>query len=133
MTTQQSGHTDRTTTLTPKRSRAISALLRSIAHPTRLRALAEFQYAELSPTELRPRLDDPQLSLATLAYHVRTLADGGLIELTGATPRRGAMEHHYSLTAVGELVLAAIESLAAADPSRDGTASPTLQRYRLDG
>jgi DNA-binding transcriptional ArsR family regulator len=96
-----------------ERADAIAQLLRSVAHPTRVRALLELQRAELSPTEMKPRLADPELTLPTLAYHVRTLADGGLIELTGATPRRGAMEHHYALTSLGEAMVAALQQLSA--------------------
>jgi DNA-binding transcriptional ArsR family regulator len=91
---------------------AMAKVLRSLAHPTRVRALLELQHAALSPTELKPRLADPELSLPTLAYHVRTLADGGLIRLAAATPRRGAMEHHYALTPVGHAMVAVLEQVA---------------------
>jgi DNA-binding HxlR family transcriptional regulator len=98
---------------------AVARLLSCLAHPTRVRALNEFKTAELSPTELRARIADPKISLATLSYHVRALAAGGLIQLTGMTPRRGAMEHHYSLTALGAATLAAMEALGPAITQAD--------------
>ncbi len=39
-----------------------------------------------------------QLPLGTVSYHVRFLADRGIIRLAGKTQRRGAVAHHYQLT-----------------------------------
>jgi DNA-binding transcriptional ArsR family regulator len=100
---------------------AVSDALKALAHATRVRALLELQGAELSPTEISRRLADPKVSLATLAYHVRGLADAALIELTGATPRRGAMEHHYSLTPLGEAAVAALHLVAASIEQLDAS------------
>jgi DNA-binding transcriptional ArsR family regulator len=98
----------------PRRQKAetIASVLRSLAHPTRVRALFEYRSGELSPTQLADRLGDPAVPLPTLAYHVRHLADAGLIRLTGATPSRGAMEHHYSLTPLGQAAVAALDAIA---------------------
>jgi DNA-binding transcriptional ArsR family regulator len=110
---------------------AVARTLRSLAHPTRVRALIQYKTAELSPTELCARLADPEITLSTLAYHVRSLADGGLIHLTGATPRRGAMEHHYSLTALGEAAIAAVEAMVPAVTRADRTTSRQGRRLEL--
>jgi predicted transcriptional regulator len=91
---------------------ALAQVLRSLAHPIRVRALLELRNDALSPTELKPRLADPGLTLSTLAYHVRTLADGGMIRLAAATPRRGAMEHHYALTPLGHAMVAMLARVA---------------------
>lgn len=45
-----------------------------------------------SPVILAAKLDQP---LGTVAYHVRTLYDLGLLELVRTRQRRGATEHYY--------------------------------------
>jgi len=42
--------------------------------------------------------DALRLPLGTVSYHVRFLADRGIIRLAGRTQRRGATVHHYQLT-----------------------------------
>lgn len=39
-----------------------------------------------------------RLPLTTVSYHVRFLADRGIVRLAGRTQRRGAVTHHYQLT-----------------------------------
>lgn len=39
-----------------------------------------------------------RLPLTTVSYHVRFLADRGIVRLAGKTQRRGAVAHHYQLT-----------------------------------
>jgi hypothetical protein len=46
-----------------------------------------------SPSEIASELDAP---LTHVSYHVRQLAQLGLIKLVRTTPRRGAVEHHYT-------------------------------------
>jgi predicted transcriptional regulator len=46
-----------------------------------------------SPSEIASELDAP---LTHVSYHVRQLAGLGLIKLVRTTPRRGAVEHHYT-------------------------------------
>lgn len=77
-------------------------MVKAIAHPLRLeilRALGE----RASPTELSRRLGEP---LGTISYHVRVLADLGLLRLVEQAPRRGAIEHYYEAAPglVAELV-----------------------------
>jgi DNA-binding transcriptional ArsR family regulator len=71
-------------------------LVKAIAHPLRLRILAELESGMKSPTELAERLD---ASIGAVSYHFRQLASLGLIKLAKRTPRRGAVEHHYRLEA----------------------------------
>jgi len=52
--------------------------------------------AAASPVLLAAKLDQP---LGTIAYHVRTLYDLGLLELVSTRQRRGATEHYYRTTA----------------------------------
>jgi DNA-binding transcriptional ArsR family regulator len=51
----------------------------------------------ISPIQLQRVLLD--LSLGTVAYHVRVLASAGVIELADETRVRGAVEHYYALDA----------------------------------
>jgi predicted transcriptional regulator len=63
-----------------------------------VRILAVLQTKMGSPSEIAEELAMP---LGNVSYHVRVLADFGLIKLVRRTPRRGAIEHHYE--AVGRL------------------------------
>ena len=45
-----------------------------------------------SPSELSGELDEP---IGNVSYHMRTLADLGMVELVRTEPRRGAVEHYY--------------------------------------
>lgn len=66
--------------------------IKALGHPLRVRILAMLEEEESSPVRLSEKLG---ASLGTVAYHVRTLHDLGMLEHTGQTPRRGAVEHHY--------------------------------------
>jgi DNA-binding transcriptional ArsR family regulator len=71
-------------------------VVKALAHPLRVRILSLLDEGELSPTELSDQLGVP---IGNVSYHVRQLADLGLIRLTRETPRRGAVEHHYTAEA----------------------------------
>jgi DNA-binding transcriptional ArsR family regulator len=62
----------------------------------RVRILAMLDERKASPNQLAGWLD---ASLGTVAYHVRTLLQLGLIELVDETRVRGAVEHHYRAVA----------------------------------
>jgi len=66
--------------------------VKAMSHPLRVRILAMLDERKASPNQLAGWLD---ASLGTVAYHVRTLQQLGLIELVGETRVRGAVEHHY--------------------------------------
>lgn len=66
--------------------------LRAVSHPIRIRLLAMLEEEESSPVLLASRLEQP---LGTVAYHVRTLYDLGLLKLVSTRQRRGATEHYY--------------------------------------
>jgi DNA-binding transcriptional ArsR family regulator len=63
-----------------------------VAHPVRARALTILVDREASPVEIGRELG---MDASHIAYHVRLLREGGLIELTEETPRRGSVEHRY--------------------------------------
>jgi DNA-binding transcriptional ArsR family regulator len=69
--------------------------LRAISHPIRIRLLAMLEEEPASPVVLANKLDQP---LGTIAYHVRTLYDLGLLKLVSTRQRRGATEHYYQTT-----------------------------------
>ncbi len=65
---------------------------RAISHPIRVRLLAMLDEEPASPVILASKLNQP---LGTIAYHVRTLYDLGLLTLVSTRQRRGATEHYY--------------------------------------
>jgi DNA-binding transcriptional ArsR family regulator len=69
--------------------------VKAMSHPLRVRILAMLDERQASPNQLAGRLG---ASLGTVAYHVRTLLQLGLIELVDETRVRGAVEHHYRST-----------------------------------
>jgi len=71
-------------------------LVKALAHPLRLRILSVLEQREASPKELSLALDAP---LTHVSYHVRQLAEHGIVKLVRRTPRRGAIEHHYRMDA----------------------------------
>jgi DNA-binding transcriptional ArsR family regulator len=66
--------------------------VKAMSHPLRVRILAMLDERKASPNQLAGWLD---ASLGTVAYHVRTLQQLGMIELVDETRVRGAVEHHY--------------------------------------
>lgn len=96
--------------------------LRSLAHPTRMKIYTAMVEEPLSAKELAARFEQP---LARLSYHVRTLADAGLLRPVRQTPRRGAVETHYRAVAtldIGDEVLAGapdVYALLAGASTRD--------------
>ena len=78
-----------------------------LVHPLKLRILAlmtEPPPPRAAPeSSLEPGWSPNNLcvavgaSLGNVSYHVRQLAKAGLIELVATKPRRGALEHYYTL------------------------------------
>ena len=73
-----------------------SRIVKAMAHPLRVQILAILDERVASPNEIFREVDAP---LQNVSYHVRQLANAGLIELVSQTPRRGAVEHHYKAVA----------------------------------
>lgn len=67
-------------------------LVKALAHPLRIRILAILEERVASPSQIAEELDAP---LGNVSYHVRQLADLGLIKLVKETPVRGTLEHYY--------------------------------------
>jgi DNA-binding transcriptional ArsR family regulator len=66
--------------------------VKAMSHPLRVRILAMLDERKASPNQLSGWLG---ATLGTVAYHVRTLQEFGLVELVDETRVRGAVEHHY--------------------------------------
>jgi DNA-binding transcriptional ArsR family regulator len=71
-------------------------LVKALAHPLRLQILSIVEQRTASPKELAREIGAP---LTHVSYHVRQLAELGVIKLVRTTPRRGAVEHHYRMEA----------------------------------
>lgn len=75
--------------------------LTELGSPIRLWILAELERdGPASPKELADAI--PKGDLGVTAYHVRKMLDQGLLELTGETRVRGAVQHFYRLTRRGK-------------------------------
>lgn len=68
-------------------------IAKAYAHPLRIHILGLLDDRVASPSEIASELNAP---LTHVSYHVRQLAGLGLIKLVRTTPRRGAVEHHYT-------------------------------------
>lgn len=67
-------------------------LVKALAHPLRVQILGVLEERVASPSDLAQELGAP---LGNVSYHVRTLADLGLLKLVRRRTRRGAVEHYY--------------------------------------
>lgn len=67
-------------------------LVKALAHPLRVQILAALQEGTASPSALAEELSAP---LGNVSYHVRILANLGLLKLVRKRQRRGAIEHIY--------------------------------------
>jgi DNA-binding transcriptional ArsR family regulator len=67
-------------------------LVKALAHPLRVQILGVLEERVASPSDLSEQLGAP---LGNVSYHVRTLADLGLLKLVRRRTRRGAVEHYY--------------------------------------
>jgi DNA-binding transcriptional ArsR family regulator len=84
--------------------------VKAMSHPLRVRILAMLDERKASPNQLSGWLG---ASLGTVAYHVRTLEQLGLVELVDETRVRGAVEHHYRAK---QRPLVTVEGWAEASP-----------------
>jgi DNA-binding transcriptional ArsR family regulator len=75
---------------------------KALAHPLRAQILAVTGTRVVSPVELAGELDEP---LGVVSYHVRVLAELGLLVGAGTSPRRGALQHHYRAADDAPIVL----------------------------
>jgi DNA-binding transcriptional ArsR family regulator len=67
-------------------------LVKALGHPLRIQILGILEERVASPSQIAEEIDAP---LGNVSYHVRQLADLGLISLVKETPVRGTLEHYY--------------------------------------
>lgn len=67
-------------------------LVKALAHPLRIQILAILEERVASPSQIAEELGAP---LGNVSYHVRQLAELGLISLVKTQPVRGTLEHYY--------------------------------------
>src|SRR4051812_19651470 len=101
--------------------------VKALSHPLRVRILAMLQERTATPVELAAWLGS---RLGTVAYHVRTLHELGLIELVDETRVRGAVAHHYRAKERPKVTDAAWERAAPiAKQAAVGAALQTIDEY----
>lgn len=106
------------------------ALLTDVAHglghELRRQLLADFPGPNTktakSPNDLSKKLGEP---LTNVSYHVRMLLDKGLILLVETEPRRGALEHYYRRTQLGQTALVIARFGEKKLLSMNGSSTPT--------
>lgn len=74
------------------------ALIARLIHPTQLAVIEAMLWIDrpLSSAEL-VRVFDGEIVLSSVAYHVRRLADLGVLKQTSTRQVRGAIEHFFCL------------------------------------
>lgn len=98
----------------------LTLLGRALGNPIRVRiAAALLRLDEAGPKDLTTLVDD---SLGNVSYHVRYLYDLGFLQLERLIPRRGAIEHKYSL---GEPLRRALPAAALALGREAASESPS--------
>jgi hypothetical protein len=70
-------------------------LVRSVAHPLRIKILEALTDHVASPNAIAGKID---AGLTDVAYHTRALGSLGALELVETAQRRGATEHFYKAT-----------------------------------
>jgi DNA-binding transcriptional ArsR family regulator len=71
-------------------------LAKALSHPLRISLLRALRDStDLSPTEYARESSE---LLGNVSYHMRVLFDAQIIVVAGTVPRRGAVEHRYTLT-----------------------------------
>ncbi len=69
-------------------------VVKALAHPIRVQILGALEDRVASPNQLAGELG---VSLGSVSYHVHRLVDLGFLKLVKRIPRRGAIEHYYTL------------------------------------
>ena len=75
-------------------------MVRALANPLRVEILRQLEEGPSGPKRLADRMGE---KLGIVSYHMKVLLDFDCIELVETIPRRGAIEHIYSLKPNGAL------------------------------
>ena len=76
------------------------SLIPHLGHQGKVAIIEAMQWIEepLSPRQL-DRIFDEEFGLSLVAYHMRTLADAGVVKRVRQEPVRGALQSFYALAA----------------------------------
>lgn len=85
-----------------------ATMIAPLAHPMRSRIYRDAVAGPVSAKELAEQYEQP---LARISYHVKVLADAGLLTAVKRTRRRGAVETHYRGIATVDIDDEALRSL----------------------
>jgi DNA-binding transcriptional ArsR family regulator len=75
-------------------------IVRALAHPVRVKILRQLEEGLSGPKRLADRMGE---KLGIVSYHMKVLLKYDCIELVETIPKRGALEHIYSLKPNGAL------------------------------
>jgi DNA-binding transcriptional ArsR family regulator len=93
-------------------------LLIALRHPLRRQILRTM--AAQNPISPRQISDELRQPLSNVSYHVRVLADCGVVTLVDTAPVRGSMQHFYSTAIEEPWALAVLGLSADEDPAAGG-------------
>ncbi len=102
----------------------------ALAHSVRARIFAALGEQEMSPVELADALG---MRLGVVSYHVRVLAEAGVIELVRMAPRRGAIQHYYRRARGEERYLTSVELPDAVADELTGEIAAAIARAQDRG
>jgi hypothetical protein len=73
-----------------------------LIHPVKVAIIEAMEWVDvpLSPREL-DRIFDEEFGVSTVSYHMRTLADAGVVKKVRQRPVRGALQTFYALSPDG--------------------------------
>ena len=98
-------------------SHSTQNLFVALGHPTRRQILREMDGGPpASPRELTERLGD---TLSNVSYHVRVLAEAGVLKLVSTRPVRGSTQHFYGMEIDADWAKAVLELDEGGDPAGD--------------
>lgn len=89
---------------------ASSGTVKALAHPIRRAIIHNLAHGRDTPQGIADHTGEP---LGVVSYHVRMLAQYGVIEVARTEPRRGALQHFYRFTPGAVAELEEIRELAA--------------------
>jgi DNA-binding transcriptional ArsR family regulator len=113
---------------TPAAEESVIPFKAFISHPMRLEILDHIaRHGARSPSQLIKAVPSKP-SIGTLSYHVREMADAGVLKLVSVQPRRGANEHFYDVDKNAAASLRAfitlLEFIATRFERPEGTEAP---------
>lgn len=117
----ESGSSARSQGIAGSPATQLAQLGRALGHPLRVEILTALLFKdEASPRELAELLGHP---LGTVSYHVRYLVTLEMLQLERMVPRRGAVQHFYSLKDELRRLLPAAAAVLAEPAAADDAAA----------